>query len=78
MTDIFEGRKYRGYYTGEGDLNFMFEWQEQYLVIVPGCRGRIENTRTLSRYAFIQIFFNTENVPRYEKKKWQKLPKQPN
>lgn len=31
----------------------MFEWQEQYLVIVPGCRGRIENTRTLSRYAFI-------------------------
>lgn len=53
MTDIFEGRKYRGYYTGKGDLNFMFEWQEQYLVIVPGCRGRIENTRTLSRYAFI-------------------------
>lgn len=46
----------------------MFEWQEQYLVIVPGCGGRIENTRTLSQLRVHLNFFNTENVPRYKKK----------
>ena len=46
----------------------MFEWQEQYLVIVPGCGGRIENTRTLSQLRVHLNFLTLKTSPDTRKK----------